>query len=163
MKNEYVVTKKLLRSWVTENMYKGMQLGFNIGWAAFALACLAMLIFAAKGAFDYFIYGALFVICAYNAYFRIFPVAAAQYRRMSKTYGTDNWTRTIEFGDERITLSEGTISAEYEYSDIVKIGEKDNIIRLTARNRTVLRLYRDAFVGGTWEDCRELINQRRKS
>ena len=163
MKNEYKVTKKLLRRWMTENMYKGVQLGMNIGWAIFGVLCIVLLIVDAVTPTDHIIYGALLALCLYLAVLRIFPLTAVQYKRMAKTYGEENWTRTIDLGEDCITLSEGTISATYQYKDIMKIREKDNAVWLTARNRTVLRLYKDAFVDGTWEECRELLRDRKDS
>ncbi len=161
MKNEYKVTQKLLRQWLTENMYKGVQLGMNIGWAALGVLCTALMIFQSEGVADYILYGALLAFCLYMAVLRIFPITSAQYKRMAKMYGEENWTRTIDFGDECITLSEGTISAKYEYKDIMRIREKGNKIWLTARNRTVLRLYKDAFIGGNWEECKTLLHERK--
>lgn len=159
MKNQYKVTKKLLRQWMTENMYKGVQLGLNIGWAFFGVLCAVLLIVDAETMTDYIIYGALLALCLYMAVLRIFPLTAVQYKRMAKVYGEENWTRTIDFGEDCITLSEGTISARYEYKDIMSIREKGNSIWLTARNRTVLRLYKDAFVGGDWEQCKALLHE----
>ena len=161
MKNQYKVTKKLLRLWMTENMYKGVQLGLNIGWAVFGVLCILLLITDAETMTDYLIYGALLALSLYMAVLRIFPITSAQYKQMAKVYGEENWTRTIDFGEDCITLSEGTISASFQYKDIMSIREKGNKIWLKARNRTVLRLYKDAFVDGTWEECRELLHDRK--
>ncbi len=163
MKNEYKVTKPLLRRWMTENMYKGVQLGLNIGWAFFGVLCTVLLIVDAETVTDYIIYGALLALCLYMAVLRIFPLTAVQYKRMAKTYGEENWLRTIDFGEDCITLSEGTISAKYQYKDIMQIREKGNAVWLTARNRTVLRLYKDAFVDSSWEECEALLNDRKDS
>ena len=142
-------------------MYKGVQLGLNIGWAFFGILCTILLIVDAETVTDYIIYGALLTLCLYMVVLRIFPITSAQYKRMSKIYGEENWTRTIEFGEDCISLSEGTISAKYQYKDIMSIREKGNKIWLTARNRTVLRLYKDAFVDGTWEECKSLLHERK--
>ena len=161
MKNEYKVTKSLLRRWMAENMYKGVQLGLNIGWAFFGVLCAVLLITDAESVSDYLIYGALLALCLYMVVLRIFPLTAVQYKRMAGIYGEENWIRTITFGEDCITLSEGTISASYQYKDIMKLREKGNAVWLTARNRTVLRLYKDAFIGSTWEDCRQLLLDRK--
>ena len=161
MKNQYKVTKKLLRQWMTENMYKGIQLGLNIGWAIFGVLCILLLIIDAETVTDYLIYGALLALCLYMAVLRIFPITSVQYKQMAKVYGEENWNRTIDFSEDCITLSEGTISASFQYKDIMSIREKDNKIWLKARNRTVLRLYKDAFVDGTWEDCKALLHDRK--
>ena len=56
---------------------------------------------------------------------------------------------------------EGTISAAFEYKDIMSICEKDNSVWLNARNRTVIRIYKDAFVDGTWDECKSLLHARK--
>ena len=142
-------------------MYKGMQLYINIGWAAFGILAVVLLIFAANSTLDYVLFGVMLVLGVYNAFLRIFLVSAMQYRRMAQTYGTENWTRTILFGEEKITLSEGTMSADFEYGDILRIREKGNNIWLTMKNRTVIRLYKDAFADSSWEDCRAFIDEKR--
>ncbi len=160
MKNQYKVTKKLLRQWLTENMYKGFQLGLNIGWAVLGVFSTGLLIFACESISDYVMFGAIIALCVYMVWLRIYPITSVQYRRMAKVYGEENWLRTYDFGEDCITLSEGTISARYSYSDIMSIREKGGRIWLTARNRTVLRLYEDAFIGGTWEDCKALLKEK---
>ncbi len=160
MKNQYKVTPKLLRQWLTENMYKGIQLALNIGWAVLGIFSIVMMIFASDSVDDYIVYGVILLLCVYMGWLRIFLLAAVQYKRMAKVYGEQQWTRTITFSEEGITLCEGTISASYRYEDIMSIREKENKIWLTARNRTVLWLYKDAFTDGSWEECRELLTQR---
>ena len=39
-----------------------------------------------------------------------------------------------------------------------KIKEKNNDILIFFNNNLGLRLYKDAFVEGTWEDCKKKIN-----
>ncbi len=162
MKNQYKVTKKLLREWLTENMYKGFQLGLNIGWAALGIFSIFLMIFSCEDTADYVLFGVIIALCVYMCWLRIFPVTSVQYRRMAKIYGEENWVRTIDFGEDCITLSEGTISAAYAYKDIMSIREKGSRIWLTARNRTVLRLYKEAFIGGTWEECKALLISKRE-
>ena len=153
--NEYQVTWKRYRSWAAENMVKGARLVMMIIWCVFALLCLALMMID-NLAFRslYFLLAALGI---YRAFFRNFVIARSQYRRLAQNYGKENWTRRIAFEDDGITLTEGNLSFRYDYSDIINIREKGNKIWLDASNKTVLRLYRDAFVKSDWDECKSRL------
>lgn len=153
--NEYQVTWKRYRSWVAENMTKGAQLVMMIVWCVIALLCLVLAVTAESGFKSLFIFLGVFGI--YRAFFRIFVIAKSQYRRLAQSYGKENWTRRISFGNDGIDLTEGNVSIHYAYSDIINIREKENEIRLDASDKTVLRLYRDAFVESSWDECKSRI------
>lgn len=156
--NEYKVTWKLYKSWVTENMLKGPRLVMMIIWCVFALASLAM-VYVSWPKLHLF-YLALALFCIYRAFFHNFVVSKAQYRRMAQAYGTQDWVRRITFEEDGISLTEGNFSYKYAYTVIKEIREKGNKIWLFAANKTVLRLYRDAFVeGSSWEECKVRIDE----
>lgn len=156
--NEYKVTWKLYRSWATENMLKGSRLVMMIIWCVFALACLILgIVFWPEFRLFYLVM-ALFGI--YRAFLRIYVVSRAQYRRMAQAYGMHDWVRRIAFEEDGISLTEGNFSYKYTYADIKEVCEKENKIWLYAANKTVLRLYREAFVEGTnWEECKARISE----
>lgn len=156
--NEYKVTWKLYRSWATENMAKGSRLVMMILWCVFTLVCLALgIVFWPEFRLFYLVM-AFFGI--YRAFLRIFVVSRAQYRRLAQAYGTQDWVRRIAFEEDGISLTEGNFSYKYAYADIKEIREKENKIWLFAANKTVLRLYKDAFVEGTdWEECKVRISE----
>ena len=156
--NEYKVTWKLYRSWATENMAKGSRLLMLIIWCVFTLACLALgIVFWPEFCLFYLVM-ALFGI--YRAFLRVFVVSKAQYRRLAQAYGTQDWVRKIAFEKDGISLTEGNFSYKYAYADIKEVREEGNKIWLYAANKTVLRLYRDAFVEGTdWEECKARISE----
>ena len=158
--NEYQVTWKLYRSWAAENMAKGAQLVMMVIWCVIALLCLVLAIAAESGFKSLFFLLAVFGI--YRAFFRIFVIAKSQYRRLASSYGKENWTRRIAFEDDSINLTEGNLSIHYAYSDIINIREKGNEICLDASDKTVLRLYRDAFVESSWEECRSRLSKSEK-
>ena len=64
---------------------------------------------------------------------------------------------TIRFEDNEIVIKEENIETKYNYSDILKIVEKDEIIYLNLPAKTVIRLYKSKFVDCTWEKCRAKI------
>ena len=155
--NEYQVTWKLYRSWVAENMTKGVRLVMMVVWCVITLLCLVLAITAESGFKSLFFVLAVFGI--YRAFFRIFVIAKSQYRRLALSYGKENWTRRIAFEDNGINLTEGKASFHYDYSDIVNVREKGNKIWLDASDKTVLRLYRDAFVESDWEECKSRLSK----
>ena len=150
--NEYQVTWKLYRSWVAENMTKGARLVMMVAWCVITLLCLVLAITAESGFKSLFF--VLAVLGIYRAFFRSFVIAKSQYRRLALSYGKESWTRRIAFEDDGINLREGNLSLHYAYSDIINIHEKENEIRLDASDKTVLRLYKDAFVESSWNECR---------
>ena len=153
--NEYQVTWERYRSWAAENMAKGARLAMMIMWCVFTLLCLALIIIEnSKFSSLYFLLAAFGI---YRAFFRIFVIARSQYRRLAQNYGKENWTRRIAFEDDGIILTEGNFSLRYDYSDIINIREKGNKIWLEASNKTVLRLYRDAFVESDWDECKSRL------
>ena len=66
--------------------------------------------------------------------------------------------RTIEFLDDEIVLTDHTSVSKFQYSNIEKIKEKNNVVMIFMNHNLALRLYKDAFVEGSWEECKEKIN-----
>ena len=159
--NEYQVTWKLYRSWVAENMTKGARLGWMVAWCMITLNFLVLATVAESGFKSLFVILTVFGI--YRAFFRSFVIAKSQYRRLAQSYGKENWTRRISFEDNGIDLTEGNLSIHYAYSDIINIHEKENEIRLDASDKTVLRLYRDAFVESGWEECKSRLSKLKEN
>lgn len=153
--NEYQVTWKVYRSWAAENMAKGARLVMMIIWCILTVLCLLLAVLDESPLSRLYMILVFFGI--YRAFFRNFVIARGQYRRLARINGGENWTRKITFEEDGINLTEGNSSFHFAYSDIVRIREKGNKIWLDAANKTVLRLYRDAFVESSWEECRELL------
>lgn len=65
--------------------------------------------------------------------------------------------RTINFEDNEIIIKEEKTETKYNYSDILKIVEKDERIYLKLQDKTVIRLYKSKFVDCTWEKCKAKI------
>ncbi len=156
IQNEYQITRKLFISWGLENALKGSQLVFSIIY--FVLALLMLLL---EGASDSsLIINILVVFCIYRAFLRWYVVSNGQYNRLAKNHNGADWTRVISFGENEIVIDEGAFSFKYQYMDIINIKEKGNKVWLTARNKTVIRLYKDCFKNGTWESCKAHVEKR---
>ena len=149
-----VVTPELYKSWCLESMFRGRRLAFSIFWIVMLIFCSVCAILSKH---ILFVIYALF--CAYQVIFRIFLVAKINYKNLVKTYGHENWTRTVEFLDDKICLSEGNIVMDLSYSNISKIIEKENVITIFFNNKTLVRVYKNAVVEGSWEQCKELLEK----
>ncbi|MBE6662212.1 MAG: YcxB family protein [Ruminococcaceae bacterium] len=79
----------------------------------------------------------------------------------SKTYGVTEWMRTTEFTDAAIILTDHTTVNQVRYENIEQIKEKGNCVMIYLNHNMALRIYKDAFVEGTWEACIEKIEAMR--
>lgn len=162
MKNEYKITKKVMMSWAKEYHLQGAA-----SIISFCLLCLVGLmgfimlilcIFFEADWLDWYFSILFLLFSIYKLFFARFAFWSNKYKMLSKTYGVPEWTRTTEFTDEEIILSDHTSTAKIRYSNIKKIKEKNNIVMIFLNDNQGLRLYKDAFVEGSWEECKEKIN-----
>lgn len=158
MKNEYIVSQELYKSWVIENMFKGKRkvdclfgiLGIGLCfWDAVSIYRPVWILFT--------------LYCFFRAFFADLLFAGKRYNELVKAYGQENWTRTVSFGEDHITVTEPILSFKYKYSDIQEIREKEDKIWLLFNDQKVLRLYKSGFSGGDWEECKQLLENKRKS
>ena len=162
MKCEYQVTKQLMRSWVMENRFSGVNLVLFILWTVLLSFWIpvTMLLILIQARMSIILMGIFFcVVAIYKIIGQRLLSASVQYKTYAKIYGA-NWTRTIEFMDDCIQITEGSSTHRHPYSVVSKVDEKDNIIWLYCENKSALRLYKDKFVDGTWEECRKLMQER---
>lgn len=155
MKNEYTVTQKVYQSWGRENHTKGVYLTFTIMWSVLAAVLLCLNVYAGWNAFGIL----MLLFCLYRAFLRNDVLVRGQYKRLSQTYGTTDWTRSIDFGEDGITLSDGNMSVRYAYKDITGFREQDNKIWLDASNKTVIRMYKDCFVDTDYETWKNWMKE----
>ena len=169
MKNEYLMTWKLYRSWYREMRFRGWGLVFFILYTlilcADAVFCVIFLMQSIRsgGQFPYWYAMLLFWIglfCAYRAYLRYYLIARQRYNFMVKTYGKTEWMVRIVFGEKLIELHEPTAKQRLRYSDLISVTDRDNKIRLKFKNGVVVRLYKDAFVDSTWQECEEMLRAK---
>ena len=104
----------------------------------------------------------MFALFTFVAFFKLFLarffVWSKRYKLYSTTYGVSEWIRTTEFLDDEIILTDHTSVSKLKYSNINTIKEKSNVVMIFMNNNMALRLYKDAFVEGSWEECKEKIN-----
>ena len=163
MKNEYLVTKKLYMSWVTGSRFTPPQLWFTFFWGALAILFTICAVF-----YDslrlYFIFYTL--LCLYMAFFRRMLTALVQFRALARSYGLKGektWTRTIEFKEEEIVLSDGVCTIRFQYDNLDKIEEKDDRIVLRFKNKMNIRMFRSTFVEGDWLSCKEMLLSKKQA
>ncbi len=157
MKNQFTVTKEMYKSWCIDSQFRGRRLAFFIMWCVLFGVCMGLAIWSREILFV--IYA---IFCGYQAFARVFVLANVNYRRIAKSYNCDNWVRTIEFLDDKIMLSEESFSMTFTYDSIVKFVDKDNRIWIYFNNKTCIRMYKDAFVSGNWEQCKRFLEENNR-
>lgn len=158
IKNEYMVTWEVCRTWLSENRWKQPRLAITIMWIVLGVVAIGMGL-----AFRYALYFVFALFGFYRAFFRDILVARGQYDALAKSYGQKDWLRTIAFDGEQIVVTEGNLTVNHSYADIIDIKEKDNKAWLMLRNKKMIRLYKDCFGDSSWEECRALIEERRRT
>mgnify|MGYP003315268821 CR=1 FL=1 len=107
-------------------------------------------------------YALLTILVVFKLFLSRFVIWAKRYKLFSTLYGVSEWIRTTEFLDDEIILTDHTSVSKLKYSNIEKIKEKNNVVMIFMNNNMALRLYKDAFVEGSWEECKKKINDMLK-
>ena len=148
--------------WVLENRFRGANLVLFVLWVAMLLFWIPytvlMVLFNGKLT-SIFIGIFICLVSVYKLILQRLMISSAQYKMQAKAYG-ENWTRTIEFQEDCILITDGSATFRHPYSFVTKIKEKGNKIWFYCENKAALRLYKDKFVDGTWEECRKLMEER---
>ena len=166
MKNQYTVTKDLMKSWAKEfiltdaaNVIMFIMLIF-IGLCGLFIIGLNI-IFGIDDWLNLFL-GIFFLLFSiYRLFIFRFIFFNQRYKQYSKIYGTDEWQRTTEFLDDEIVFTEHTSTVKLQYKNIKKIREFDDKVFIFFDGKAVLRLYKNAFVDCTWEDVEKFIESKR--
>ena len=166
MKNQYKVTKDLMKTWAKEYHLQGAtNIILFVFWCVVGLFGLGMIILLSLVGGDWknWYLAILFLfLSVFKLFFSRFVVMSNRYKLFSTTYGVSEWIRTTEFLDDEIVFTDHTSVSKLKYSNIKKIKEKNNVVMLFMNNNLALRLYKDAFVEGSWEECKKKINAMRK-
>ncbi len=169
MKNEYRITKSLLMSWAKEFHYFGINVFVAVlCWCLLADGVILAVTYAIDGDLlnKYFFLSVLFIaVSVYKLFFQRKVVMARSYKEYQKLYGVSEWTRTVEFLESDILLSDRDGETEYstarvKYSNVKRIKEKGNVVFLYYGNRSAIHLYKDAFVGCTWDECKAMLEEK---
>ena len=162
MKNQYKITKDLMKTWAKEyHLHGAANVILFILWCIFGISCVVGLILSVllrKGWVDIYIFALFTFVAFFKLFLARFFVWSKRYKLYSTTYGVSEWIRTTEFLDDEIILTDHTSVSKLKYSNINTIKEKSNVVMIFMNNNIALRLYKDAFVEGSWEECKEKIN-----
>lgn len=165
MKNEYKITKDLIKSWAKEyHLHGAANIFLFILWCVAGVVGLSGLIFTVQLQSDWivvYLYSLLFAIAVFKLFIQRFIVWSKRYKLFCTTYGVTEWMRTTEFLDDEIVLTDHTSISKFRYSNIQTIKEKNNVVMIFMNNNMALRLYKDAFVEGSWQECKERILEKK--
>ena len=166
MKNEYKVTKKLVMSWAKElQLFGAASVILFVLWIIAGVIGLANLVIAIvlKGAWLNIYLGVLLLVFSiYKLFVARFFIWNERYKLYSNVYGVTEWIRATEFTLDEITLTDHTSVTKVRYENIKKIKEKGNTVMIFLTHGLAMRLYKDAFVEGSWDECKEIINSKCK-
>ena len=166
MKNEYTVNKELMRSWARQrNFGSGADMGLFVLWVITAVCGVAGTVkfcISSGKITDLVISLWLVGIAVYKLFFSKYFVWNKRFDQLSKSYGMSKWQRSTEFLDNEVKLSENSSSVSFKYSQIKKLKEKGKLVMLFLDNGLAVRIYKDAFVDGSWEECKKLLVEKMK-
>lgn len=161
VRNEYKIDKKEIMSWAkTFYLYgKVNVILFGLWVFVFVCAVVELIILLCVGGdwTDWYLAVLLWVLSVYKLCFQRFLLQARRYKMLSKTYGVSEWMRSVDFTDEEIVLCDHTSVSKYRYESIKFIKDKKNAVLIVFNTGLGLILYKDAFVEGSWDECKAKI------
>lgn len=159
-KCEYKVENMKLPQW----NYIGNFNWFMAAGIVFSIGIFAYGIFRAWAYSDRFIFIVLVIYLV--VFIFVMRMWGKAYKMAMEKYGHDDWHRVIVIDDHGIAQTEltskGTIPEKYAFSDITELKEDDNDLTLSTTDRSFIRLKKDSFTVGNWEDCRQFIENHMK-
>ena len=165
MKNEYKITKDLIKSWAKEyHLHGTANIFLFFLWCVVGIVGISGMIFSIVLHTDWmvvYLYALMLIIAVFKLFIQRFIVWSKRYKLYSATYGVSEWMRTTEFFDNEIVLTDHTSVSKFKYGNIQRIKEKGNVVMIFMNNNMALRLYKDAFVDGSWESCKKLILEKK--
>ena len=166
MKNEYKISKDLFKSWAKEyHIHGAANIFLFILWCVVGVAGIAGTAFSIALHIDLtvvYLYALMLLIAIFKLFIQRFIIWSKRYKLYSTTYGVTEWVRTTEFLDDEIVLTDHTSVSKFKYSNIQKIKEKNNVVMIFMNNNMALRLYKDSFVEGSWDECKQMILEKKK-
>ena len=163
IKNELEITKPLMLSWAKEYRLRGRNVLLFVLWCIIAAVCLAGAIVLPLLGGGWVSSAASAVACllaVYKLFFERFYAMSRRYAILSKQYGAESWWQTVSFESDGLHMTVGTQSAKIPYSHVASVKEEKESAFLFFQNGSTVRLYKNAFTEGTWEECRALLCER---
>ena len=165
MKNEYKITKKLMLSWAREyDLHGAANVVAFVCWLVVGVCgLLSLILFCWQGGdwLDIYISVLFLLTATFKLAFSHYFGCLNRYKLLSRTYGVAEWTRTTEFLEDEIVLTDHNSVAKFRYENIKAVKEKKNVVKIYFNGNLLLRLYKDAFVEGSWEECNALLAAKR--
>lgn len=181
MKNEYTITKRLIRSWE-----KGWYFNSAVNTVVLILYCsLVAFCLVLPHPFTYLIRHEAVYERFYPVIFAIFHSIALltahltyviprtmysnpgdpnhqnnHYKTCSKNYCAKKWQRVIELTENEIIVDDKYAVLKFEYSTIKRVKEKRNMVIIFLKSGFEIRLYKNAFATGSWEECKKLLSRK---
>ncbi|MBO5869670.1 MAG: YcxB family protein [Clostridia bacterium] len=164
MKNEFKVNKEKMMSWAKEFYLHGTaNIILFILWCFVGLCGLCQVVlYSIYGGdwINWYIAIIFLLLSVYKLFFERFVVISRRYKLYSKTYGVTEWIRTVEFADEEIIITDHSSVSKHKYENIKKIKEKNDVVMIFINNNMAIRIYKNAFVEGSWEECKEMLKAK---
>ncbi len=175
MKNEYTITKKLMKSWAkgwyfnsADNMFT---LLFTCFWMAVAIIFpylfvhLAYFMRVSKILAPWFpvFFGAFHIEALLFVLLMVFIPRmryALKYNILRKNYSVESWQRSIELTDGEIIVKDHRSIFKYQYRTIRRVKVRGNVVHIFLKSGTEIIIHKDAFVSGSWDECKKLISQK---
>ena len=165
MINEYIVTEKRYISWMKRMQITGIYLLYDIFVGILLLLSLSAAVYAVfdfkKNQIILPLYLTAILTCIYLLLFHIPLMAKIDYYRYSKQMGGSNWNRTVFFDENEIVVEQKKNTQHYDYRSIAKIDDRDNEVWIRFSFGDHLIVYKDCFLRGSWEDCKDLLQSKK--
>ena len=166
MKNEYTVNKKEIISWSIGYRFRSAVGILLICLYSVALltsvALFSLLLLFGGDALEWAIAFVTAFLSIYKLFFSQYVFACSKYRILADTYGVAEWIRSVELTDEDITMVDHTSVNKLRYDNLKRIIDGDRIVILMFNNNITLRIYKDKFTQGTWQECKEMLEAKMK-
>ncbi len=163
--NQYTVTKDLYLKWAKASRRKGLQLKITVMWVVILVILTAATIvymLSPHGANAYPLLAlelVLLMYCIFHLFFKWRVSASSMYDKMAVQLGHD-WTRTVDFRDDAIYITDGTFEVNYPYKEIVSVRNSGTEIYLETDKKLVLHAYKDKFVQGDYQRFKRFIESK---
>ena len=80
------------------------------------------------------------------------------YKNTVRATGFTEWTITVEFAEnEIIYFLPGSVN-KIQYRNFQRYKETDGKVLIFFKDGSLVRIYKDAFVEGSWEECKAMLD-----
>ena len=172
MKNEYTITKKLMKSWA-----KGYHLNSAKNFIFLIIACYVGIVSTLECAGTlyllgyhviYFpeylayviIFGGLVLLSLHLIFIHPHTLFSRAYKIYSRNYGVKEWQHTTEFLDDEMVVTDHSSVYKYKYCNIKRVKDKGDYVIIFFKGGFGDRIYKNTFTLGSWEECKSLISKK---